>query len=714
MFTGVSGSGKSSLLFDTLHAEGQRRYLEALSPHLGRRFARVRPAAVDVLTGLPPTIGLEQRAAAVGARATVGSLAEIWPLLRVLFARDGVQHCPDCDDPVVVTSHDAIVGRLLGYPQGTRLTLEAPVRGAPAAIVDEIGRAGFSRVRLDADIVRIEDVDAATVQRARSVRVVVDRIKVEAERRERLDDAVRMASRVGRGVVVATVDDDPITFVDRPHCARCGIDLPALEPSLLSWQAAGRCVACDGTGEVGGPCASCGGARLSAAARAVRWRGRAFAELGALPMSALASYLATQGRTVTSALILDELAKRLEVLVAVGVDLPLGRRAAETSSGERQRLRLARRVGAGLSGVLYALDEPAAGLGDGEAAAVLALLRRLRDLGSTVVAVEHHPVIIRGADRVVEFGPGPGTLGGCVVFDGPPAALVDADTATGRAISGRLEVTSGRVGLPWVALADARIARGGVTVVTGPSGAGKSRWLARARAEATSFDRISDLESGSLAGSHRSLVATYLGVWDVLRELLAATPQAKIRGFGPGTFSLAAKGGRCEACHGLGVVSVDLEVLPDVDAPCDVCRGRRFAADALEVSWKGRHAADLLALPAGEARALLAGVPKLEHPLRIMEEVGLSYLPLGQATHTLSGGEAQRLRLARELGRPGRVDGTLYLVDDPTVGLHPVDSVALMHVFRRLCSDGATIVLASQDPWVVEAADAVVRVSVCG
>jgi excinuclease ABC subunit A len=716
VFTGVSGSGKSSLLFDTLHAEGQRRYLEALAPHLGRRFARVRPAAVDVLTGLPPTIGLEQRGAPVGSRATVGSLAELWPLVRVLLARDGVQHCPVCDTEIRVTSHDAIVGRLLAAPPGARLTIEAPVRGTPSRILDEIGRAGFSRVRLDDKVVRIEDVDAATVAKATTVRVVVDRVKVEADRRERLDDAVRTASRVGRGVIVADIDDVPTTFVDRPYCVIDDLDLPPLEPGLLSWNAAGRCPVCAGTGEVDErPCASCGGTRLSREARAVRWRGRSLPEIGALPMSQLSLFLAQQIPNAISALPVDDLLRRLGALAEVGLDLPLSRPALHTSSGERQRLRLARRVGGGLSGVLYALDEPAAGLGDDEARSVLAVLRRLRDLGSTVVAVEHHPVVIAGADRVVEFGPGPGAHGGRIVFDGPPSALRTADTHTGRALSGRLEVTSPVVKSARITLAGRRIVPQGITVITGRSGSGKSRWLATARQQWEGrFDRLAELEAGPLGGTNRSLVATYIGLWDTMRELLAATPGAKVRGFPAGTFSLNAKGGRCEACHGLGFVQIDLEILPDVDAPCEVCGGRRFAADVLEVAWKGRNAAELLAMSVAEARVLLSGVPRLEAALRVLDDVGLGYVPLGQPTHTLSGGEAQRLRLGRELVRSGRAEGALYLVDEPTLGLHPVDTVALMSVFRRLCNEGSTVVLASQDAWVLASADLVVPVDNSG
>jgi excinuclease ABC subunit A len=743
VFTGVSGSGKSSLAFDTLHAEGQRRYLEALAANVRRFAGKLRRPDVDVVLGLPPTIALDQRGGAASSRSSVGTLTEIVPILRVLFARAGVQHCPYCGSVIRPETHDEIVGKLMRLPEGARLTLEAPVRvaGDAARVLDEIARAGFSRIRLDDEVVRLEEADAAKIGKAKLLRIVVDRLRIEPDRRDRLHDAVRTTSRAGHGVLVATTDAAEQTFVDRPYCVACDRTLPALEPGLLSPNAEGACPECHGRGHHEDvTCKSCGGTGLREEARAVRWQGRSLPEVLGRPIQALRAELAAVTRDPITTLPLEEIGKRLDTLAEVGLTaLTLDRRATDVSTGEMQRLRLARQVGAGLSGVLYVLDEPSAGLHPREIASVVSLLRKLKDLGNTVLAVDHHAEVIEAADLVVDFGPGPGVHGGRVVFQGTVAELRAADTPTGRWLSGRERLQRAEArpvkrkvrvrGVRWRGLngLDVDLPLDAMVAVTGPSGSGKTALLEvlqghlRARLDGDrsllpdvrSLDgleavtRLVVVDRAPLGRTARSNPATYTGLWEVVRDLLASTKEARVRGLEAGFFSLGQKGGRCEACSGSGWQTVDLGLLPDVYVPCDVCKGRRFSADVLEVTWKGLSPDQLLDLSVEEAHAVLAGHPRLDETLRALADVGLGYLALGQPAHTLSGGEAQRLRLARELTRAvrGGAEGTLFLVDDPTVGLHPADVAVLHRLFGRLVGEGATVWLATHDLALADAAD---------
>jgi excinuclease ABC subunit A len=747
---GVSGSGKSSLAFDTLFVEGQRRYLEALAAGRPRGPSLV-PPRVDAIDGLPPTLALPQRAAAYGPRSTVGSVAEIEPVLRVLFARAGTQHCPRCGAAVAPVTHDEIVAALVALPSGTRLTIEAPLRlEAPgergpdlAAVVEEIERAGFSRIRLDDEVVRVEEVTAGQLERARRAHIVVDRIRIEPDRGGRIDDSVRLAGRAGRGVVVAVHDGGEQTFVSRPYCLADDLSLPPLEPSLLAPTPGGpgACPACEGLGvREGEPCTACSGSRLSDVARAVRWRGLALPDLARVPLVRASELLLEAvgggaGATAVEATALVDVQRRVDRLLALRLgDVALGAPMDRLSGSQVQRVRLARQVATRLSGVLVVLDEPVAGLEPALVEVVVELLRELVAAGNTVVAVEHAGPVIRAADRVIEFGPGAGRLGGRVVYEGPTAGLLEADTPTGRWLSGRCAiparplppdrgavVVSGR----WLrgrAAAAVRVPRGRLVAVTGPAGSGKSallRVLGGALTgsvpdgvEVTGTDGLSRpiLADRAAARAARSMPATYVGLWDVVRDLLASTRDAAIRGLDAAAFSLNAAGGRCEGCKGTGEVRVDLGPLPDVVQVCQVCEGRRFQRDVLEVRWKGLDAAELLAMSAGEAAPVLAGHPRLEEPLRALNRVGLGYVPLGQPVHTLSGGEARLLALARELARASRrgADDTVHVLDDPTVGLHPSDVANLVALLRTLCEDGASAWLGTVDPLLVGAVDEVV------
>jgi excinuclease ABC subunit A len=723
---GVSGSGKSSFAFDTVHAEATRRWVTALAAQGATRRLALRRPAVDRIDALPATLGLPQRDAAPSRRTTVASTIDASTPLRVLFARAGTAHCVTCGAAIQPRTHDAIVAQLLGLPEGTKLSLEAPhpVRSGPVRdVLDEIGRAGFTRVRVDGVVQRIEEVRGA--KDPSSLRVVVDRVVVGPGKQERVSDAVRTTARAGNGALVAEHDHGAIYLVDRPWCVTCQRALPPLDPDALSPRGAGACPTCRGAGlaheDDDTPCTACAGSGLGPDARAVRFAGRTLPEWSSLQIVDLR-------RTVDdwpSGPIIDELrndlARRLDRVCALGLGwLRLSDRAVRLSTSELQRLRLVRLCNSDLSGVLFVLDEPAAGLTHQEAERVVGLMRELRDHGNTVLVVEHHPVVIAAADQVVTFGPGAGPEGGRIVSIGPPGPL------TPRRFSLRPPPPSvGAVHIRGLASAnlkgvDLTLPLGRLTAITGPGGAGKTATLEALEVlaegghvrctDATGFSavtRLADVGRSRRAQASRSLPATFIGVWDVLRDLLAATREGQVRGIEPGALSLARAGARCEACHGLGEKRIDLEVLPDVWVPCDVCGGRRFQQDALALRYKGLAPDELLDLSASEALVRLAGHPKLEGPLRAMVDVGLGYLPLGQPGHTWSGGELQRLRVARELSRASSRGGagTLYCLDDPTVGLHPTDVAGLLDLLRRLTDEGATVWLATGDPALAEAAD---------
>ncbi len=722
---GPSGSGKTSLLFDVLHAEGQRRYLEALA--VDHRTELPPPPRVDSIAHLPPTVAFPQRSGAPGPRSTVGTLSDVAPLVRVLFARAGVQRCPTCGSAIVPVTLDEATERLCRLPEGSRLHLETLIRGREPSVLDEVARAGFSRVRLDGEVLRLEEVAPHKVAAAKSLRVVVDRLKVDVGRRDRLTDSLRLAFRAGRGVVVVATDDGEQTLVDRPVCPTCDRELPALEPESLDPQRGGACRGCAGEG-----CGECAGTGLSAEARAVWWRGRPFAEVVGAEVAALRALL--QGVTDPSALeaaVVPEVERRLRRVEELGLGaLGLSRRGSTLSTTEVRRLRLAKAVASPLSGVVYLLDEPAAGLDEPLAERVVGLLRELVAAGNTVAVVEHHPCVLRAADLLVEFGPDAGHAGGRIVFVGSVEELGVAQTRTGRFLRADpnprspevLPPPSASATLSGAFRADLQLPRERVVVLTGPSGCGKSRVVAALAAclqgsppegvalvGAGGLDRL--VAADSVAGRNsRSVVASYVGLWEVLRELLSQTRDAQLRALPPASFSLATAGGRCESCKGTGERWIDLGPLPEVVETCPVCRGARFQEDVLQVRWKGANAAELLAMDAATALPLLAGHPKLDGALRALVRSGLGYVPLGRSLATLSGGEARRLAISRELARVARRGGqdVVVLLDDPTVGLHPDDVGVLVDLFRELRAEGATVWCASAEPLLVAAEDVVV------
>lgn len=718
---GPSGSGKTSLALDTVHAEGRRRYLDALSFGLRLRTGPLPRPAFDSLDGLPPTVAVEQIQPPLGRQDTVGSASQLLDPLRVLFGRAGTLHDPTTGAPLAVTAHDTIVEEILGLPEGTRLHIEAPLfwGGDAAGSLQEVIRAGFSRVRSGGEVRSVEEILPA--QATEVSHVVVDRIKVGPNRADRVHEAVRVASRVGRGVVEVQTPSGRLSFRQRAIGAD-GEPLPELSPRLFRTPGAHGCAACGGSGEQGGePCTVCDGTGLGPVARAVTWRELTWGEVGRLSVHELSDVLRQGPAGGTFATVVEELDRRLLALLDLDLGhLTLSRAARTLSTGEWQRVRLATHLGARLSGVLFVVDEPESGLDPARVRAVHRALCALRDLGNTVVVVAHHPLLIEQADHVVEFGPGPGPAGGRVVYEGPPHGLQRANTATGRALRGEILLDRTRVeGRGELRVgADLPVQIGAWNLIVGPSGSGKSRALEAlvseldgGAGEAVGIERVIRADSRAAGGGRRSMPATYVGLWSEVRDLLSATSEAKVRGLEARSFSLAVPGGRCEACEGLGSRRISLDVVPDIEVVCDVCEGRRFSSDVLEVTWKGWSAAEILASTADEAMARLAGHPKLEEPLRALREVGLGYVPLGQPVDTLSGGEQRRLYLARELVRAIRrgAEDTLVVLDDPTAGLHPADVPTLVGLVDRLVGRGATVVMTSHHAPLEAVADRVIR-----
>ena len=802
---GLSGSGKSSLAFDTLFAEGQRRYFESLPARVRATLDKLPRPDVDFVDGLSPAIAVGQFAGAPGPRPTLATAADIHDHLRLLFAHLGTPHCPRCGRVVRSVSPGALAERLLAEPEGTKLTVLSPMLrpsaaasavkrshgrtvarsqdsdggrrpgGQGSAVLAEAGREGFVRVRIDGAVKAVEDVAPAEADAARSIDAVVDRLVVKDGVRSRLADSLELAMRRSGGDARLLVQrpggaEELRNESERFSCPDCGVACDRLSPASFSFFShSGACPACEGLGAApdGSPCPACGGARLRPEPLACRLEipgpgGPGIAEVLAMTVSQLSAWAAALDAALPPAAraaagaVVAGLRERLDFLGEAGLGyLRCDRAAATLSAGELRRVRLASALGQRLGGALYVLDEPTAGLHPHDVSRIAGILARLRDRGNTVVAVEHDETVLRAADWALELGPGAGSEGGRLVYEGPAAGLAAADTPTGRRLSGAarpfrpgprppdpatefLAVEGARAhNLRGVS---ARFPLGRITVVTGVSGSGKSSLvedvlganLARLRAAAASaaargtrrrgapawtdcdailgaerIDRVVEVGRATRTRSPRSVVLTFVGAWDAVRALYAATPLARARGYTASRFSFNAKGGRCEACRGEGSVRLEMSFLPDAVVPCEQCGGRRFNRETLEVHWAGRSVADLLALPVREAAPLFRPVPALRRVFDALEEAGLGYLALGQPVSTLSGGEAQRLLLAAGLARAGR-ERTLYLLDEPSAGQHPDDVDRLLRALARLRDAGATIVAVDHRPAVMRAADWIV------
>ncbi|AEP12001.1 excinuclease ABC subunit UvrA [Chloracidobacterium thermophilum] len=768
VLTGVSGSGKSSLAFDTIYAESQRRYIESFSAYARQFLARLERPAVDAIRGLSPSISIEQKTTHQNPRSTVGTVTEVYDYLRLLYAAIGKPHCPTCRLPIQRQSPETMVEWVLSQPPGTRLMVLAPLarqrKGAFRKELEFALKRGFPRVRIDGEVRTLDEEEVRLDQRkAHDIEVVVDRLIVKSNLTERLRNAIGVAVGLSQGTVLIALDGQGETlFSVHLACPACGFSLPPLEPRSFSFNSRlGACPTCDGLGGIidtspGAKlqhftglrvCPDCQGARLRPEARAVTVNGQPLEALTRWPLTEVATWareLSLSAREVqVAAGIVAEIQSRLTFLVEVGLGyLTLDRPTATLSGGEIQRVRLATQLGTPLRGVLYILDEPSIGLHPRDNQRLIHTLKRLRDAGNTVIVVEHDEETIAQADWVIDLGPGAGAQGGHLVAAGPPASIRQCpDSLTGQYLSGVRQVVVPRTPRPpaqgYVTVVGAthhnlqevtaRFPVGCLTVVTGVSGAGKSSLVLdvlyralvhrsgsgvppgahRAIEGAGVFDKVIEIDQLPIGRTPRSNPATYTGVFTAIRELYASLPEARARGYRPGRFSFNVPGGRCEACEGDGVKRIEMAFLPDVYVPCEVCQGRRYNRETLEVRYEGRDIAQTLDLTVAEAAGIFAAFPSVAHKLRTLVEVGLGYLTLGQPATTLSGGEAQRLKLACELAR--RATGrTLYILDEPTTGLHFEDVRRLLEVLQALVDRGNTVIVIEHHTDVMWAADWIV------
>ena len=886
VITGLSGSGKSSLAFDTLYAEGQRRYVESLSAYARQFLAMMDKPDVDSIEGLSPAIAIEQKTGSPNPRSTVGTVTEIYDYLRLLFARAGMPRCPHHGIDLAAQTVSQMVDQVLTAPIGELALLTAPLveerRGEHTALLAELAGKGFVRARIDGTVYEIDAVPRLDPRRKHRIEAVVDRFRVRPDAAQRLAESFETALRAGGGLAGISFPENPalapLLFSSRHACPVCGFSVPPLEPRMFSFNnPAGACPACDGLGSqeffdpdrvvmhphrslAGGavrgwdrhnehyfrmlrslaqhyefdvdtpwaelparvhevllngsgeepiefsyqdatrhegsppgsthgrsrrsrhpfegimpnltrrfaetqshavreelrkylgtrPCPACGGTRLNEAARAVLIDGASLPQLTHLTVGRARAYfsaLTLSGwRAEVASRIVREVNERLRFLVDVGLDyLSLDRGAGTLSGGESQRIRLASQVGSGLTGVMYILDEPSIGLHQRDNERLLGTLKRLRDLGNTVIVVEHDADAIRAADHVVDLGPGAGAHGGLVVAEGTPAQIeADPNSLTGAYLSGRqvIPVPQQRrepVRGQWLTIRGARsnnlqnltvgVPMGLLTCVTGVSGSGKSTLVddtlfrhAEAFLHDTGteeagkcdgidglerFERVLEIDQAPIGRTPRSNPATYTGLFTVIRELFAQVPEARARGYGAGRFSFNIKGGRCEACQGDGLIRVEMHFLPDVYVPCDVCRGQRYNRETLEIQYRGRNIHQVLDTTVEEALRLFENIPAAAAKLRTLMQVGLSYVRLGQSATTLSGGEAQRIKLARELAKRG-AGRTLYILDEPTTGLHFHDIAQLLTVLHQLRDAGNTLVVIEHNLDVIKTADYVI------
>ena len=885
VFTGVSGSGKSSLAFDTLYAEGQRRYVESLSAYARQFIGQMEKPKVDYIGGLSPAIAIEQKAVSKNPRSTVATVTEIYDYLRVLFARIGTPHCPQCGREVRAQSAQEIVAQVAAQPAGTRFQVLSPLarsrKGAFQEVFTQARADGFSRVRVDGEVRSLDEKISLDKQKKHTVELVVDRLVIPAagdpaqrEFRTRLTDSVETALRMGDGLVGISLDDQEWLLSEKNACPVCNLSFPELNPSMYSFNSPmGMCPECNGLGtqlqvdpnliivnpdisllegasrwhgvaskkspwqqrhlktladhygvdlkvpwkelpqmfrdvilygsgdekihfefeaqdgsfkgetnraEQGvvyhinrlfrqtrseytrrwymsflsqQPCLACKGQRLRPESRSVTVGGKTMTEATGLTIGRVLEWVEALWPTLTDEQfqiaeeVLKEINERLRFLVNVGLHyLSLDRPAPTLSGGEGQRIRLASQIGCGLVGVLYVLDEPSIGLHSRDNRRLLDTLERLRDLGNTVVVVEHDEETIRTADWIVDLGPGAGLTGGQVVAAGTPAdILANPNSLTGRYLRGELVVARPNLaagGKPvrptngkWLTLVGARqnnlknltvrFPLGLFTCVTGVSGSGKSSLVAQtlqpalshvlhgATQPAGAHERIDGLEHISkvinitqepIGRTPRSNPATYVDVMPLIRDLFALTPEAKARGYKAGRFSFNVKGGRCEACRGHGKKVVEMHFLPDVWVTCNVCKGQRFNEETLQVRYKGKNIADVLEMDVAEALEFFGSVPDVRRILTTLSEVGLDYVKLGQSATTLSGGEAQRVKLAKELARVSTGD-TLYILDEPTTGLHFADIQKLLDVLHRLTDAGNSVIVIEHNLDVIKTAD---------
>lgn len=873
VFTGLSGSGKSSLAFETIFAEGQRRYVESLSSYARQFLGQMDKPDVDYIEGLSPAVSIDQKSTSSNPRSTVGTVTEINDYLRLLFARIGVPHCPKCGREITRQSIDQVVDAVKAIHSGSKIQIIAPLirgrKGEHVKVLDQIRKDGYVRVKIDGDVYDINETPKLDKNCKHDIDVIIDRIVIKDGIDTRLSDSLETAFSLGQGLAkVDVVGESEMLFSQHFACPDCGISIEELSPRMFSFNNPyGACPSCSGLGYnekldvdriipdktlsiaqgaidangwsskdgsygmlyfkalaeqygfsldtpwcdltdnvkniilygTGGEklhleyerefysgswdaafegiipcmerrynetksdaarsqyenyisqveCPDCHGARLKPEVLAITIKGKSIADVCSMPVGEVSAFLdsieLSESESIIASRIFKELKARLNFLVNVGLDyLTLSRSATTLSGGEAQRIRLATQIGSGLVGVLYILDEPSIGLHQRDNSRLLDTLRGLRDLGNTLIVVEHDEETIRSADHIVDIGPGPGVHGGRVIAQGSVEDIMAVpESITGQFLSGvraihvpevRRQASNGN----WLTVRgcrennlrniDVRIPLGVFTCVTGVSGSGKSSLvngiikkyllnkLNRAHTKPGDFDsmdgyenldKVIDIDQSPIGRTPRSNPATYTGLFDLIREVFAMTPDAKLRGYTNGRFSFNVKGGRCESCRGDGIIRIEMHFLPDVYVPCEVCGGKRYNRETLEVKYKGKTIADVLDMTVEQALDFFAPLPKLAKKLQTLYDVGLGYIKLGQSSTTLSGGEAQRVKLSAELARrdTGR---TLYILDEPTTGLHFADVEKLLSILQRLCDSGSSVLVIEHNLDVIKSADYII------
>jgi excinuclease ABC subunit A len=768
--TGPSGSGKSSLVFDTLYAEGQRRYIESLSAYARQFLSMMEKPAVDAISGLSPAIAIQQKSTSHNPRSTVGTITEIYDYLRVLFARVGKPHCPQHNTLLSAQTLSQMAENILNLPPNTRFMLLAPLvqarKGEYTQLLLKLRQQGYLRIRLDGKILELDSLPAINPRHKHQLEVVIDRLILQPNIRARLTDSLATTLQLSEGLARIMIVGETgntikeLTFSARSACPACNFSLPELEPRLFSFNnPLGACPQCDGLGvqdtalfqetsqtNHSATCSLCQGTRLRLEARHVLIAGYNLPALVNQPLDALQAFFTqltfTEQTAQITAPLLREIQSRLSFLLNVGLDyLTLSRSADTLSGGEAQRIRLASQIGSGLVGVMYVLDEPSIGLHARDNARLLKTLSQLRDLGNTVIVVEHDEEAILLADHVVDIGPGAGMHGGKIVAQGTPQAIMkNPDSLTGQYLAKRHQIPTPNTRIPLNASRILRLEKaqgnnlksitvtfplGLMTCVTGVSGSGKSTLIndtlyplaARALNGAqlpaapcqkltglAALDKVIEIDQSPIGRTPRSNPATYTGLMGHIRELFAATLEARANAYTASRFSFNVKGGRCEACEGSGVMQITMHFLADVYIQCEVCQGRRYNQETLAVHYKEKNIYEVLGMTVETAYYFFQALPPLARKLESLIAVGLSYLRLGQNATTLSGGEAQRVKLARELAK--RDTGkTLYILDEPTTGLHFHDIAQLLKILHRLRDKGNTVIVIEHNLEVIKTAD---------
>lgn len=755
VISGVSGSGKSTLAYDTIFQEGQRKYLESLSAYARQFIKSLERPEVQSIKGIAPTISIDQKHSSFYFNSTVGTISEIAPYLRLLFAKLAEAHCPQCGDPISRYSAEKIVQAIFSRFSGTVAQLFSPVvrnrRGHYQALFEKYRKRGFLKALVNNKVYYLDDVPVLDRNSRHHIAIQIDAVDVEPASRERIAASVTLALNEGNGeIMVRGQEDREAFFSDRLHCARCDISLGEPQPGTFSINSPeGACPACLGTGWDGEACLcpACAGAGLKRESLAFYFRGKNIFELGEMEIADLLAFFKSVRLSLSESGIgrplLPHIIQRLESFATLNLGyVSLNRRIKTISGGELQRARLVSQLGFSLSGIIYILDEPSIGMHFSEQLNLLGILRRLREKGNTLIVVEHDEETIRAADYIVDIGPGAGENGGEIMFAGPIGDFAAAENSlTSAYVFGRRRIAprekrpasgSGFLSVHAVTLnnlknVDLKIPLNRLTVVSGVSGSGKSSLVVDALvpilrheleglpaanprlgygavAGLEGVKRVLMVNQSAIGKNSRSCPATYIGIMAMVRDLFAALPEARVRGYASGRFSYNVRGGRCEACSGLGVQKLQMSFLPQLEITCPVCEGRRYNSETSQVKFKGRSIADLLDLTASEAFALFANIPPLARKIRILLDVGLGYLRLGQSSQTLSGGESQRIKLTKELARQSG-SSTVYVLDEPTVGLHFDDVRKLIDVFQALIGRGHTVVVIEHNLEMIRVAD---------